>query len=110
MGTNRRYPDTGEQRAQQRRLQAARSHGPLRSLSDEQLQLSTRVVSLAPDRGPMWAMAWVRFGDTDVRCTARVMRWTDEAVGIEFEVGDEKMRCWVWQGAVQRTEGRPVDA
>ncbi|SDO34495.1 hypothetical protein SAMN05660199_01762 [Klenkia soli] len=106
MGTNRRYPDTGEQRAQQRRLLAARNRGALQTLSDEQLQLATRVVSLAPDRGPMWALAWVRFGDVDVRCTVKVNRWTDEAVGVELEVGEEKLRCWVWQGAVQRTEGR----
>jgi hypothetical protein len=45
----------------------------------------------------------VRFGDTDVRCTVRV---TNDAVGVEFEVGDETLRCWVWQGAVTRLSER----
>lgn len=105
MGSNRRYPDAGAQRAQDRRLQDARNHGPLQTLTPEQLQLSTRVVSLAPERGPMWALAWLRFGDTDIRCTVQVKRWTADAVGIELEVGQERLRCWVWQGAIERVDG-----
>lgn len=106
MGTNRRYPDSGAWRAHQRRVQAARESGPLHSLSDEQLQLHARVVSLAPERGPMWALAWLRFGSLDIRCTVRVRRWTADAVGVEVEVGDQLLRCWVWQGAVEEVDDR----
>ena len=105
MGTNRRYPEAGAQRAQQRRLAQARGRGDLQTLTAEQLQLGARVVSLAPERSPMWALAWLRFGDTEIRCTVQVKRWTADAVGVELEVGEEKLRCWVWQGAVERVEG-----
>ena len=105
MGTNRRYPDAGAQRAQQRRLAEARGRGDLQSLTAEQLQLGVRVVSLAPERSPMWALAWLRLGDTEIRCTVQVKRWTADAVGVELEVGEEKLRCWVWQGAVEAVEG-----
>lgn len=105
VGTNRRYPDAGAQRARERRLQDAREQGPLRTLTEEQLQLTTRVVSIAPERGPMWAWAWLQFGDTHIRCTVLVRRWTADAVGIELEVGADRLRCWVWQGAVERVDG-----
>lgn len=105
MGTNRRYPEAGAQRAQQRRLEEARSRGELATITDEQLQLTTRVVSIAPERGPMWALAWLKFGDTDIRCTVQVKRWTSDAVGVELKVGEDKLRCWVWQGAVERVDG-----
>jgi hypothetical protein len=101
VGTNRRYPDAGAQRAQQRRLVDARGRGALQTLTDEQLQLPGRVVSIAPERGPMWALAWLRFGDADIRCTVQVKRWTADAVGVEVDVGEERLRCWVWQGAVE---------
>ena len=104
VGSNRRYPDAGAQRSQQRRLLEATRRGPLQSLSDEQLQLGARVVSLAPERSPMWALAWLRFGDTQVRCTVQVKRWTADAVGVELVVGEELLRCWVWQGAVEWVE------
>lgn len=105
VGTNRRYPDAGAQRAQQRRLEDACGRGALATLTDEQLQLTTRVVSIAPERGPTWALAWLRFGDTDIRCNVQVKRWTPDAVGVELEVGEDKLRCWVWQGAVERVDG-----
>ena len=105
VGSNRRYPEAGTHNAYERRLQAARAQGPLRTLTEDQLQLATRVVSLAPERGPMWARAWLRFGDTDIRCTVLVKRWTADAVGVELEVGEERLRCWVWQGAVEHVDG-----
>jgi hypothetical protein len=104
VGTNRRYPDAGAHNAQERRLRAARARGPLHTLAEEQLQLSARVVSIAPERSPIWALAWLRFGDTDIRCTVLVKRWTPDAVGVELEVGEDKLRCWVWQGAVERMD------
>lgn len=109
VGTNRRYPDAGARAAQQRRLQEACGRGALQTLTEEQLQLTARVVSIAPERGPMWALAWLRFGDTNIRCSVMVKRWTADAVGVELELGEERLRCWVWQGAVERTDG-PVAA
>lgn len=105
VGTNRRYPDAGAQRALQRRLVEARGRGALQTLTKEQLQLSTRAVSIAPECGVLWALAWLRFGDTDIRCTVQVKRWTADAVGVEVEVGEERLRCWVWQGAVEAVDG-----
>lgn len=104
MGSNRRYPELGARLAQERELRAARARGPLWSLSEEQLQLHSRPLTIAPERVPLWALAWLRFGDTDVRCMVRVRRWTEDAVGVEVEVDGEILRAWVWQGSCQRVE------
>lgn len=104
-GTNRRYPGSAARAAHQRRVIAARGRGALHTLTEAQLQLHARVVSIAPERGPMWALAWLRFGDTDIRATVVVKRWTADAVGVELEVGEERLRCWVWQGAVEHVDG-----
>ena len=44
--------------------------------------------------------AWVRFGSVPVRVEAIAARWTPDAVGIAFTVGEKEHRCWVWSGAV----------
>jgi len=36
----------------------------------------------------------------------RVRRWTDDALGVEVDIGGELLRCWVWQGACRRLEDR----
>lgn len=104
MGTNKRYPDAGAQQAQDRRLQEASAAGPLQTLTPEQLQLTTRVISIAPEQPDMHALAWVRFGDADVRAPVVVKRWTPDAVGVEISLEGETLRCWVWQGAVERVD------
>ena len=106
MGTNRRYPNLTPQRAEQRELIEAAKSGPLHTLTDEQLWLADRVISIAPDRLRLWGLAWLRFGDVDVHCTVLVKRWTDDAVGIEVDVDGTKLRCWIWQGACQRLKSR----
>lgn len=106
MGQNRRFPHHAGRLAEERQLREACARGTLHSLSDAQLRLRDQVVSIAPEQPASWGLAWVRFGDTDVRCTVRVKRWTSDAVGVEFEVGEEVMRCWVWQGAVTRLAER----
>jgi hypothetical protein len=106
VGTNKRYPDLGPRLAEERELREARARGPLYSLSSEQLRLRSQVLSIAPEHPPMWALAWLRFGDVDVRCHVVVKRWTPDAVGVELEVEGETLRCWVWQGAVTRVERR----
>lgn len=105
VGTNRRYPQHASQLAEQRELRDARAKGPLQTLTDAQLRLGTQVLSIAPERAPMWARAWLRFGDVDLRCTVRVRRWTADAVGVEVDVDGEALRCWVWQGACNREAG-----
>lgn len=106
MGSNRRYPQLAPQLAEQRELREARRVGPLQSLTADQLRLNRAVVSIVPDGVKMWAHAWLRFGTVDVRACVRVRRWTSDAVGVEVEVDEERLRCWVWQGAVEHLPSR----
>jgi len=109
MGGNRRYPHHAGRLAQERELREARSRGPLQSLTDEQLMIGSRVVSIAPDNTPLWARAWLRFGEADVRATVRVLRWTSDAVGLAVDVDGQVLRCWVWQGAVTRIASQDAE-
>lgn len=104
VGTNRRYPDLSPRLAEQRQLREARTRGPLQTLTADQLRLHTLVLSIAPERAPMWGRAWLRFGDTDVHCTVLIKRWTPDAVGVQVDVDGEQLRCWIWQGACTRLE------
>ena len=106
MGANRRYPDLSAQRAQEKALREARTSGPLHTLTDDQLRLHSTVLSIAPERPALWGLAWVRFGDVDVRCVVRLRRWTSAAVGVEIDVDGDVLRCWVWRGAVDRLGAR----
>ncbi|TFB58999.1 hypothetical protein E3N86_12195 [Cryobacterium sp. Hz7] len=63
-------------------------------------------MSIGPERAPTWERALLRFGETDVRCTVRVMRWTKDAVGVDVDGDGEELRCWVWQGAVDGLAAR----
>ncbi|GHE08711.1 hypothetical protein [Klenkia taihuensis] len=84
----------------------ARGRGPLRTLADEQLQLGTRPVTITPERRSMWALAWLQFGHTDIRATVVVKRWTADAVGVELEVGEERLRCWVFRAPSSTSKAR----
>lgn len=106
MGTNKRYPNLTPERAEERELREASKQGPLQTLSADQLRLQSRVISLAPERTRMWGLAWLRFGNVDVRTTVLVKRWTDDAVGVEVDVDGKQLRCWIWQGACQRLQSR----
>lgn len=106
MGQNRRYPHNAGRLAEERELREARQRGPLVTLTTDQLRLHTNPVTVAPEKAEPWGLAWLRFGDTDVRATVRVKRWTTDAVGVEFEVDGDVMRCWVWQGAVTALQDR----
>lgn len=73
--------------------------GPLQSLTAAELRLNE--VPLTIDPAPRRKVkAWVRFGDTPVRVDAVAARWTPDAVGIVFHIGEVEHRCWVWAGAV----------
>lgn len=99
VGTNKRYPHHSGQLAEARELREARAHGALHTLTDHQLRLHVEPVTVVPERVTKWALAWLRFGDADVRCTVRVRRWTPQAVGVEVNIEGEILRCWIWQGA-----------
>ncbi|MGO1267102.1 MAG: hypothetical protein ACTMIY_10760, partial [Microbacterium gubbeenense] len=86
MGSNRRYPTLGEDRREERELRDAAAHGPLQTLTTEQLALYRSPVTVAPPSGRITGTAWLRFGDTDVQATVRIDRWTDRVVGVEVQV------------------------
>lgn len=103
VGTNRRYADAIDRRMGDRMLVTIARDAPLQSLTPMELRLDE--VPLTIDPAPRRTVkAWVRFGSTPVRVDAIAARWTPDAVGIVFHVGDVEHRCWVWAGAV---EGAP---
>ena len=106
MGTNKRYPYIGGQRAEERELREARKHGPLRTLDADQLRLFSQPLTIVPDATKLYGLAWLQFGDTNVRCVVQVKRWTADALGVELDIDGDRLRCWIWQGACQRLEER----
>lgn len=99
MGSNRRYPEHAMRLADERELREARKRGPLQSLTSVQLELATKPLTVVPEHTRLTARAWLRFGDVDVRATVRVLRWTDDAIGVGVTIDGEHLRCWVWRGA-----------
>ena len=79
--------------------------GRLHSLSDIELRITSVLLTIDPDPKPV--KAWVRFGDTPVQVRARAERWTPDAVGVSFTVGQKTMRCWVWASACTPDDSRP---
>ena len=75
---------------------------PLQSLTDEELRLDLYPLTTSPR--PLEVLAWVRFGPRPLQVRARAVRWTQKAVGIEFELGDQTLRTWVWANAVDRAQ------
>lgn len=98
-GSNRRYPAHAIRVADERELREARKCGPLQFLSREQLELATKPLTVVPEHSRLTARAWLRSRDVDVRATVRVLRWTDDAVGVGVTIDGEQLRCWVWCGA-----------
>lgn len=103
MGTNRRYADSISRQIDERILERhIVDAGPLQTLRPEELELDRRPLTIDPQPKP--CRAWVRFGATPARVEARVHRWTDRAVGIEFVVAEQTYRCWLWASAVEPIE------
>lgn len=71
----------------------------LQTLTPAELRLDEVPLTVDP-RPRRKVKAWVRFGDVPVRVDALAARWTPEAIGIVFHVGETEHRCWVWIGAV----------
>ena len=65
------------------------------------------VYPLTTSPQPLEVLAWVRFGPHAMQVRARAVRWTQKAVGIEFEIDGQKHRTWVWANAVDRTVPHP---
>ncbi|MGW9268307.1 hypothetical protein [Microbacterium sp. NPDC055599] len=82
-------------------LEAAK-HGPLQTLTDAELERWDQPVTIYPRAKRV--LAWVRFGPEPIRISAKLMRSTPLAAGIEFKAGDRTFRCWVWGNAVQLAE------
>ena len=100
VGTNRRYAHVIDRQMNERALQTIARNAPLQTLSTLELRLDE--VPLTVDPKPHRKVkAWVRFGDVPVRVDAIAARWTADAVGITFTIGDQEHRCWVWSGAVE---------
>ena len=79
-------------------LQRIAADHPLQSLTDGELR--TDVLPVTRDPRPRPCRAWVRFGPHALQLDAVVVVWNDVACGIQFEVGEKEIRCWVWTNAV----------
>lgn len=99
-----RRPATGFDRAMDEMIteRFVVPHGPLQSLTPEELGLDRNPVTITPK--PTRARAWVRFGPEQTQVMCLIERWTDRAVGISFTVRDNTYRCWVWNCAVSPWE------
>ncbi|MEI2268125.1 hypothetical protein OHB93_02250 [Microbacterium sp. No. 7] len=98
MGTSKRYAHVVDARMDERILRQIAESGPLQNLTAEELELDR--MALAVDPFPKPVRARVRFGNTPVQVNAVAVRWTTQAVGVEFTIGGKTYRCWVWRGAV----------
>lgn len=99
MGTSKRYAHHYDKLMEERILERfVATAGPLQSLSPDELELDSAPVTIYPQ--PQRVKAWVRFGPQHARVDAVVVRSTDRAVGIEFDVRGKTYRCWVWGNAV----------
>jgi len=103
MGSNKRYASSSDAGMAAKILDRVAHDGPLQSLTPAELQLDRMPLTVDP-RPHRHVQAWVRFGTTPVQVDAIACRWTSQAVGIEFEAGGRKHRCWVWAGAVEEIE------
>lgn len=94
VGTSEREADAAVDRLL---LKVAREN-PLQSLTEKELQLDVKPVTIYPR--PVTAKAWVRFGAIPSHLDCVIVRSTSEAAGIEFRIRDKLFRCWVWGNAV----------
>lgn len=99
MGTNRRYADSIDRRVNERALEVIARDEQLQTLTPMELRLAEVPLTIDP-KPHRRVRAWVRFGTIPVRVEAVAARWTPDAIGIVFQVGETEHRCWVWSGAV----------
>lgn len=99
MGKNIRFARHYDKLMEDRLLVEIAKRGPLQTLDPRELELDKLPVTIDPE--PDEARAWVRFGAYPVLVDVLVDRWTKNAVGVRFMVGETEMRCWVYQGAMR---------
>jgi len=98
IGTSKRYAHHVDKMADDRILQRIAAASPLQTLTSAELQTDTLPVTRDPQPKP--CKAWVRFGPHAMQVDAVVVIWNELACGIQFQVGEKEMRCWVWANAV----------
>ena len=98
MGSSKRLGELYDRYAAEKRLATLMKEAPLQSLTSRELELDRLPVTIYPR--PRGCQAWVRIGPHAVRVSARVVRSTPRAAGIEFDVEERTIRCWVWGSAI----------
>lgn len=99
MGTSKRYAAHFDRLGDDRILQRLAAENALQTLTDKEMQTDKLPVTRDPQPKP--CKAWVRFGSHAIQVDAVVVVWNDLACGIQFDVGEKQMRCWVWANAVR---------
>ncbi|HWV49290.1 MAG TPA: hypothetical protein VN035_07525 [Microbacterium sp.] len=101
MGTSKRLAEHYDRQSEERLIAKAASAGPQQSLSDRELALERRPVTIYPRALQRRVKAWVRLGPEVVHVYATLLRSTPTAAGIEVKAQDQVYRCWVWGNAVE---------
>ncbi len=99
VGSSKRLAPLYDMQAQHRSILKAAEAGPLQSLTDRELNLRERPVTIYP-RPYTKVRAWVRFGPEAIRVDAVLLRSTPTAAGIGFKAEGQTFRCWVWGNAI----------
>ncbi|WP_457098510.1 hypothetical protein [Microbacterium sp. P5_E9] len=102
MGSSKRYAHHYDRLMDNRTLERIAAEGPLQTLTPKELRADSLPVTRDPL--PKACKAWVRFGPRAVQVEAMVVVWNDLACGIQFQVGENELRCWVWSNAVTPLE------
>ena len=98
IGSNKRYGEHYDRLMDDRILQRLAADHPLQSLTPQERQET--VLPVTRDPQPKKCKAWVRFGPHATQVEAVVVVWNDVACGVQFQVGQKELRCWVWANAV----------
>ena len=99
MGTNKRYADSIDRRANAKYILELSRTAPLQSLTEKELQLDIYPLTTYPK--PERCRVWVRFGPHPFRVEGRVLRSTQLAAGVEFKLEETTFKCWVWGPACE---------
>ena len=97
VGTNRRYGEGGIADAIDQ--VATRGVQP-DSLTDEQLDLDNEPLTTPRRARPV--IAWVRYGNVNLRVEGEAVAWTARAVAIRWRSPEGSIhRAWIWSSAAE---------
>lgn len=97
MGSNKRYPGHGIERAIDYSMVRPEPIG----LTEQELDLEHNPARRP--REPIEVKAWVRYREVSIQPRGRAIAFTDKAVLVEYEEhGGRTMRVWVWASSVDR--------